>query len=162
MLAGDIVHYQELTEKLVAAGAPLAPLATLARQTSTRRTGSQSSPGREQRHGHHDVPPEPLAITITPELDYDSHESNEGRRKLGRPPSSPLLHTRFRASTGTQHSFNTLALQSQDNSFGYGQDAYYDEDSSIYMPDYPSPRGFAGEGGKHDSLDGMLTSRSGD
>ena len=29
MLAGDIVHYQELTEKLVAAGAPLATLAQL-------------------------------------------------------------------------------------------------------------------------------------
>ncbi|VDB97874.1 unnamed protein product [Peniophora sp. CBMAI 1063] len=128
------------------------PLATLVRQTSTRRTG-KSSPGREQRHGNYEAQPEPLAITVTPEMDYGSPERGEERRKMGRPPSSPLLHTRFRASTGTQHSFNTLAMPSQDNSFGYGQDVYYDEDSSIYMPDYPSPRGFAGEGGKHDSLD---------
>lgn len=134
------------------------PLATLVRQTSTRRTGDHSSPRREQRR--QDAQPEPLAITVTPEMDYGSPEREEGHRKMGRPPSSPLLHTRFRASTGTQHSFNTLAIQSQDNSFGYGQDVYYDEDSSVYMADYPSPRGFAGEG-KHDSLDGMSIAKSG-
>lgn len=136
------------------------PLATLVRQTSSRRTGN-SSPGRDQRHGYHDAQPgsEALAITVTPDMDYGSPERGDTERKKGRPPSSPLLHTRFRASTGTQHSFNTLAIQSQDNSFGYGQDVYYDEDSSIYMADYPSPRGFAGEG-KHDSLDGMFLSQT--
>ncbi|KAI0320144.1 hypothetical protein OF83DRAFT_655894 [Amylostereum chailletii] len=95
------------------------PLDTLVRRTSSRR-----------------VKRAPNAIQVSDESRPNfSNPFDEPvpqpRRRAPRPPSSPLLHTQFRSSTGTHSSFNTtLDTFNLSHSRDDSQDVFYDEDAN--------------------------------
>ena len=76
---------------------------------------------------------------------YTAQTSTPPRRRQGRPPSSPLLHTQFRSSTAT--TATTLDLLNKSSSSIAGddsQDIYYDDADSVYSSATVSPQYRAG------------------
>jgi hypothetical protein len=102
------------------------PLETLVRRTSSPRKPSRSAL--------------PLTTLVLP---GSEEEETSPRRRLGRPPSSPLLHTRFRTSTGTNSSFNTsIDVLNRSHDRSASQAISFDDDASVYSTEPSSPHKF--------------------
>ncbi len=96
------------------------PLESLLRRTSNRRRPNITETPLPQDGMDHYPPASILDAPPKPHT--------------GLPPSSPLLHTRFRASIATQSSSNSYGLR-RSHVANRSQDTSYDDDTSVYSVD---------------------------
>ncbi|THH11340.1 hypothetical protein EW146_g8081 [Bondarzewia mesenterica] len=109
------------------------PLDTLVHRTSSRRTKNPTAARSHSALGEpsHTQPAAPEQYSSS--HGYASQNITPPRQRLGRPPSSPLLHTQFRSSTATASTATLDMLSKFDTSVGdEGQDVFYNDEESLY------------------------------